>query len=80
MELVSLYLFLPLGVFIVLGVPIAFSLALSCIVFLLFSGTRIPSLVIVTEMYSALDSPGMLALPMFSSPANCSTAATSPTG
>ena len=65
MELVSLYLFLPLGVFIVLGVPIAFSLALSCIVFLLFSGTRIPSLVIVTEMYSALDSPGMLALPMF---------------
>jgi tripartite ATP-independent transporter DctM subunit len=65
LELVSLYLLLPLAVFLMLGVPIAFSLALSCILFLQFSGTRIPSLVIVTEMHSALDSPGMLALPMF---------------
>ena len=65
MEIINVYLFLPLALLIVLGVPIAFSLALSCIVFLLFSGTRIPSLVIVTEMYSALDSPGILALPMF---------------
>lgn len=65
MELVGLYLFLPLAVLIALGVPIAFSLALSCIVFLLFSGTRIPGLIIITEMYSAVDSLALFALPMF---------------
>lgn len=65
MDLVGLYLFLPLGVLLVLGVPIGFSLALSCIVFLFFSGTRIPPLVIVTEMYAATDSIAILALPLF---------------
>ena len=65
MGLVGLYLFLPLGILIVLGVPIAFCLALSCIIFLLFSGTTIPALVIVTEMYAATDSYSILALPLF---------------
>ena len=65
MDLVGLYLFAPFLVFLVMGVPIAFSLGLACLVFLLFSGTHIPTLILVTEMYTAVDSFALLALPMF---------------
>ena len=65
MELVGLFLFIPFLVCLVLGVPIAFSLGLSCLVFLLFSGTHIPPLILITEMYAAIDSFALLALPMF---------------
>ena len=65
MDLVGLFLFAPFLVFLVMGVPIAFSLGLACLVFLLFSGTHIPTLILVTEMYTAVDSFALLALPMF---------------
>ncbi|MGQ0664526.1 MAG: TRAP transporter large permease [Pseudomonadota bacterium] len=65
MDIVGWYLFLPFLVFLVLGIPIAFSLALSCTVFVLFSGTRIPAIVLATEMYGAIDSFTLLALPTF---------------
>lgn len=65
MDLVALWLFLPFLVLLALGVPIAFSLAAACAFFLHFSGTRIPPLVLATEMYGALDSFALLALPTF---------------
>ena len=65
MDLVGPFLFLPFLVFLVMGVPIAFSLGLACLVFLLFSGTHIPTLILITEMYTAVDSFALLALPMF---------------
>ena len=65
MDLVGPFLFLPFFVFLLLGVPIAFCLGLSCLVFLLFSGTHIPPLILITEMYTAVDSFALLALPLF---------------
>ncbi len=65
MELVVTFLFLPFIVFLLLGVPIAFSLGLSSTFFLFFSGTRIPPLILVTQMYGGIDSFALLALPMF---------------
>ena len=44
---------------------VAFSLRLASAIFLIFSGTTIPQIVLVTEMYSAVDSFALLALPMF---------------
>lgn len=65
MELFATWLLLPFVVLLALGVPIAFSLILGCASFLLFSGTRIPSLVLATELYGAVDSFTLLALPTF---------------
>lgn len=65
MDIVALYLIAPFLVLLALGVPIAFSLSLSCAVFLLFSGTRIPTTVLASEMYGAVDSFALLALPTF---------------
>jgi tripartite ATP-independent transporter DctM subunit len=65
MELVGLYLFLPFLICLMLGVPIAFSLGLASTFFLFFSGTRIPPLILVTQMYGGIDSFALLALPMF---------------
>lgn len=65
MDLVIPYLFGPFLVFLVLGVPIAFSLGLASTFFLFFSGTRIPPLILVTQMYGGIDSFALLALPMF---------------
>lgn len=65
MELVGPYLFLPFVIFLILGVPVAFSLGLASAFFLFFSGSTIPRLVLVTEMYTAVDSFALLALPMF---------------
>ena len=65
MELVVTYLFLPFIVFLLLGVPIAFSLGLASTFFLFLSGTRIPPLILVTQMYGGIDSFALLALPMF---------------
>ena len=65
MELVGTYLFLPFILFLLLGVPIAFSLGLASTFFLFFSGTRIPPLILVTQMYGGIDSFALLALPMF---------------
>ncbi len=65
MELIGPWLFLPFVIFLVLGVPIAFSLGLASVFFLLFSGTTIPPLIVVTEMFAGLDTFALLALPMF---------------
>ena len=65
MELIGPYLFVPFVVLLVLGVPIAFSLGLASAFFLFFSGATIPRIVLVTEMYTAVDSFALLALPMF---------------
>lgn len=60
-----LYLFLPFGITLLMAVPVVFSLGIACAVFLLFSGTRIPPLIIATEMYAAINVVSLLALPMF---------------
>ena len=65
MSLVALYLLLPFTVLLVLGVPIAFSLILACGVFLTGSGTRIPSMMLANDMFGAVDSVTLLALPTF---------------
>jgi C4-dicarboxylate transporter DctM subunit len=65
MSATLLYLFLPFGVCLVLGVPIAATLALSCLSFILFSGLPIPPSVLIDESYSALNSYALLALPAF---------------
>src|SRR5258708_6691556 len=65
MELIVTFLFVPFVLLFLIGVPIAFSLALACGCFLLFSGTRIPALLLATDMYGAVDSFTLLALPTF---------------
>ncbi len=65
MDLVAFYLLLPFLLLLALGVPIAFSISLACALFLLFSGTRIPTTVLASEMYGAVDSFTLLALPTF---------------
>ncbi len=65
MELIFLYLLLPFTVLLLLGVPIAFSLALACGAFLALSGTRIPPMMLANDLYGAVDSYTLLALPTF---------------
>src|SRR3989442_11527291 len=65
MDLVAPYLLLPFLLLLAVGVPIAFSLSLACALFLLFSGTRIPTTVLASEMYGAVDSFTLLGLPTF---------------
>lgn len=65
MELVLPYLFLPFFGFLLIGVPVAFSLGLASTYFIFFSGTRIPPLILMTQMYGGIDSFALLALPMF---------------
>jgi len=64
-DIVAPYLLLPFLLLLALGVPIAFSLSLASAVFLFFSGTRIPVTVLASEMYGAVDSFALLALPTF---------------
>jgi len=65
MELVGPYLLIPFGAALILGIPVAFSLGLACIIFLLFSGSPIPPLILITEMFTAVNQFALLALPMF---------------
>jgi tripartite ATP-independent transporter DctM subunit len=65
MELIAAYLFAPFIALTIVGVPVAFSLGLACALFLVLSGTRIPMIVLGTEMYGAIDSFTLLALPTF---------------
>ncbi len=66
MEVVGPYLFIPFALFLVMGVPVAFSLGIACMVFLFFApGVHIPPLIIVTEMFTAVSQFALLALPMF---------------
>lgn len=65
MDIVGWYLLLPFILLLAIGVPIAFSLALACALFLLFSGTRIPTTLVASEMFGAVNSFTLLALPTF---------------
>jgi TRAP-type transport system large permease protein len=65
MEIVAPYLLIPFGALLILGIPVAFALGLACVIFLFFSGTTIPPLILVTEMYTAVNQFALLALPMF---------------
>lgn len=65
MSLIGIYLFIPFVVLLLGGLPIAISLALSCIVFIVFSGTRIPMLALPNDIYGAIDTITLLALPTF---------------
>ena len=73
MEVVALYLLLPLFILLVIGVPIAFSLGLSCTFFLVLINIpalelvprAIPMNVLISEMYGGVNQFALLALPMF---------------
>lgn len=65
MDIVGPYLLLPFLVLLVLNVPVVISLGLSSGIFLYLSGSRMPPLLIVTEMYDSVAKFALLALPMF---------------
>jgi tripartite ATP-independent transporter DctM subunit len=65
MEIVAPYLLIPFGILLILGIPVAFALGLACVIFLFFSGTTIPPLILITEMFTAVNQFALLALPMF---------------
>lgn len=59
-----LFLFAALFTMLVIGVPIAISLAGSCLLYVLLTG-RVPDLVIVHRMINGIDSFPLLAIPFF---------------
>jgi tripartite ATP-independent transporter DctM subunit len=61
----GIYLALPFLVLLMLNVPVAFALILSSALFLGFSGTRIPAMMLPNDMFGAVDSISLLALPTF---------------
>ena len=73
MEVVALYLLLPLFVLLVVGVPIVFALGFSCAFFLALINLpglnlvprAIPMNMLVSEMYGGVSQFALLALPMF---------------
>lgn len=66
MEVIGPFLLLPFVVFLVLGIPVAVSIGLSCVSFLTLSGAPIPPLsLLATEMYDSVAKYALLALPMF---------------
>lgn len=65
METVALYLLLPFAVMLLANIPVAVTLGLSSAIFLFFSGTRIPPVLLVSEMYDSVAKFVLLALPMF---------------
>ncbi len=65
MDLLLLYLALPFAILLFLNVPVAFSLTLSSAFFLTFSDTRIPGMMLANDMFGAVDSISLLALPTF---------------
>lgn len=66
MEVIGPFLMLPFVVFLVLGIPVAVAIGLSCVSFLTLSGAPIPPLsLLATEMYDSVAKYALLALPMF---------------
>ena len=63
MEAMAL-LFGSMAVFLIIGVPIAFSIGLAIMVTILING-QIPLMVIFQQTYQGLDSFTLLALPLF---------------
>jgi tripartite ATP-independent transporter DctM subunit len=64
-DAIAIWLFLPFLALLILGIPIAFSLAAGCIVFVLVSDTRFPAIEIANQMFGAVNSVSLLALPTF---------------
>jgi tripartite ATP-independent transporter DctM subunit len=65
MEIIGPWLLLPFFVLLLAKVPVAASLGLASAIFLALSGSRLPPLLIVTEMYDSVAKFALLALPMF---------------
>ena len=65
MEFVGPWLILPFFVLLVLGVPVAFCLGFSVLIFFFFSGTTIPIVIVFTEMYDGVAIGALLAFPLF---------------
>jgi tripartite ATP-independent transporter DctM subunit len=65
MEVVGPFLLLPFFALLLANVPVAVSLGLSSAFFLFVSGTRLPPLLLVSEMYDSVAKVALLALPMF---------------
>lgn len=67
MEFVGPWLLLPFFVFLLLGIPVAFSLGLASAVFIFFAPVPrpVPPLIMVTEAYTGISQFALLALPMF---------------
>lgn len=65
MDIIGPYLLLPFFFLLFANLPVAVCLGLSSLVFLFFSGTRLPPLLIVSEMYDSVAKFALLALPMF---------------
>jgi tripartite ATP-independent transporter DctM subunit len=59
------YLLIPFTVFMLIGVPIAFSLGLASAVYVFFSGRPVPFSMIVIETTTGIDNYALLALPTF---------------
>lgn len=60
-----IYLLIPFMIFMLIGVPIAFSLGLASAVYVFFSGRPVPFAMIITETTAGIDSYALLALPTF---------------
>jgi len=65
MDIVGPYLLLPFFALLLVNVPVVVCLGLASAVFLFLSGTRLPPLLIATEMYDSVAKVALLALPMF---------------
>jgi tripartite ATP-independent transporter DctM subunit len=65
MDIIGPYLLLPFFFLLLANLPIAICLGLSSVIFLYFSGTRLPPLLLVSEMYDSVAKFALLALPMF---------------
>jgi tripartite ATP-independent transporter DctM subunit len=65
MENSLIYLLLPFTAFLFIGVPIAFSLGMSCAVYVFLSGRPVPFSTILTETVAGIDNYALLALPTF---------------
>jgi len=62
--MLELYLAIPFVILLALGMPIAFSLLIGAMVFL-FASPRIPMVLLPQQMYTAIDSFPLMAIPFF---------------
>ena len=65
MDIIGPYLLLPFVALLLANIPVTVALGLSSAGFLLFSGSRLPPLLLVSEMYDSVAKVALLALPMF---------------
>lgn len=65
MDIIGPYLLLPFVALLLANIPVTVALGLASAGFLLFSGSRLPPLLLVSEMYDSVAKVALLALPMF---------------